>query len=153
STACPVVQTAQGPVLGDASNDGCTFLGIPYAAAPKGELRWKPPQPAAAWTTPRPSAAASSCPQTASMLGEASTDEDCLYLNVWVPAATSAEPAPTKRPVMVFVYGGGFSIGSGTVPLYDGTKLASTTGAIVVTLNYRLGAFGFLSNAALRAED
>ena len=150
--SCSVVQTAQGPVMGDGSDGGCTFLGIPYAAPPTGELRWKPPQPAAAWTTPRPSAAASACPQAASLLGEASTDEDCLYVNIWVPVATAAQPA-SKRPVMVFVYGGGFTTGSGTVPLYDGTKLASATGAVVVTLNYRLGPFGFLSNAALRAED
>ncbi len=135
--------------MGGDSRDACTYLGIPFAAPPTGDLRWKPPQPAAAWTTPRPSAAASSCPQTSSQLGQASTDEDCLYLDVWVPSA----PAAAARPVMVFVHGGGFAIGAGTVPLYDGTKLANATGALVVTLNYRLGAFGFLSNAALRAED
>jgi para-nitrobenzyl esterase len=147
--ACPIVQTARGPVMGDGSNDACSYRGIPFAAPPTGELRWKAPQPAAAWTTPRPSAAASSCPQTSSSLGEASTNEDCLYLNVWVPAG----PAESTRPIMVFVHGGGFTIGAGTVPLYDGTKLANATGAIVVTINYRLGAFGFLSSAALRAED
>jgi para-nitrobenzyl esterase len=151
--ACALVQTARGPVLGEATNDACTYRGIPFAAPPTGALRWKPPQPAAAWTTPRPSAAASACPQTSSLLGEPSTDEDCLYLNVWVPVATPPQPAPKARPVMVFVYGGGFTIGAGTVPLYEGTKLANATGAVVVTLNYRLGAFGFLSNAALRAED
>jgi para-nitrobenzyl esterase len=147
--ACPIVETGRGPVMGERSNDACSYRGIPFAAPPTGELRWKPPQPALAWTTPRPSAAASSCPQTSSPLGESSTNEDCLYLNVWVPAA----PAQSTRPVMVFVHGGGFTIGAGTVPLYDGTKLANATGAIVVTINYRLGAFGFLSNAALRAED
>jgi para-nitrobenzyl esterase len=153
SGACSLVQTTRGPVLGAASNGGCTYLGIPFAAPPTGALRWKAPQPAAAWTTPRPSAAASACPQTSSEMGEASTNEDCLYLNVRVPVATPTQPAPPTRPVMVFVYGGGFTVGAATVPLYDGTKLASATGAIVVTLNYRLGPFGFLSGAALRAED
>jgi para-nitrobenzyl esterase len=152
ATAC-FVQTALGPVQGKASGDACTYLGIPFAAPPTGALRWKAPQPAAPWTTPRPSAAASACPQPASEMGEASNNEDCLYLNVWVPAATPSQPAPKARPVMVFVYGGGFVIGSGTVPLYEATKLASATGAIVITLNYRLGPFGFLSGAALRAED
>jgi para-nitrobenzyl esterase len=135
--------------MGNASPDGCVYLGIPFAAPPTGALRWKPPQPAAAWTAPRPSVAASACPQTGSTMGQASTNEDCLYLNVWVPAG----PAQPSRPVMVFVYGGGYTVGSGTVPLYDGTKLANASGAIVVTLNYRLGAFGFFSNPALRAED
>lgn len=138
--------------MGRGANDACSYLGIPYAAPPTGDLRWKPPQPAAAWTKPRPSAAASACPQAASELGQASTDEDCLYLNVWVPSASRTDSA-SARPVMVFVHGGGFTTGAGTVPLYDGTKLANATGAIVVTINYRLGAFGFLSHPALRAED
>ena len=151
--ACGLVQTAQGPVLGAATSDACTYLGIPFAAPPTGALRWKAPQPAPAWTTPRPSAAASACPQPASEMGEASNSEDCLYLNVWVPVATPPQPAPATRPVMVFVHGGGFIVGAATVPLYDGTKLANATGAIVIGLNYRLGPFGFLSGAALRAED
>lgn len=149
-TACPIVKTDRGPVMGDGANGACTYLGIPYAAPPTGDLRWKPPQPAAAWTKPRRSAPASACPQAASDLGQASTDEDCLHLNVWAPAAPGGG---TTRPVMVFVHGGGFTTGAGTVPLYDGTKLANATGAVVVTINYRLGAFGFLSHPALRAED
>jgi para-nitrobenzyl esterase len=149
---CPLVQTAGGPVLGAASGAGCSYLGIPYAAPPQGALRWKPPAPAATWTTPRPSAAASPCPQQSSLFGVASTTEDCLYVNVWV-GANPGEPAPPSRPVMVFVHGGGFVWGLGSWPLYDGTKLANATGAVIVTLNYRLGPFGFLSSAALRAED
>jgi para-nitrobenzyl esterase len=146
---CPTVTTVNGPVEGKVSGGTCTYQGIPYAAPPTGGNRWKPPQPAASWVTPRPSAAASGCPQTTSEFGSPSSDEDCLYLNVWAP--TSAPKGPL--PVMVFVHGGSFLYGSGTFPLYDGTKLADATGNIVVTLNYRLGALGFLSNAALRAED
>jgi para-nitrobenzyl esterase len=149
ATSCPTIDTANGPVEGAISGGTCTYQGIPYAAPPTGGNRWKPPQPAASWTTPRPSAAASGCPQTASDFGTASSDEDCLYLNVWAPTAAPKGP----RPVMVFVHGGSFLYGSGTFSLYDGTKLADATGNIVVTLNYRLGALGFLSNAALRAED
>jgi para-nitrobenzyl esterase len=149
---CTVVKTANGPVEGMASGTTCTYQGIPYAAPPTSSLRWKPPQPAASWTTPRPSAAQSGCPQTSSPFGTASTDEDCLYLNVWTPPATTGV-TQSARPVMVFVHGGSFLYGSGTFGLYDGTKLATATGNVVVTLNYRLGALGFLSNAALRAED
>lgn len=147
-SACATVVTAQGSVMGEASSAACSYRGIPFAAPPVGDLRWKPPQPAAAWTKPRRSVASSSCPQEATQLGEASVDEDCLYLNVWVPNGTQP-----SRPVMVFVHGGGFTTGAGTLPLYDGTKLAVATGAVVVTINYRLGAFGFFSHPALRAED
>ncbi len=147
--ACALVKTKGGPVEGAMSSTTCAYEGIPYAAPPKGSLRWKAPQPAASWTAPRPSAPQSGCPQLTSYFGMASTDEDCLYLNVWVP-----EPRPSGAvPVMVFVHGGGFVSGSGTFPLYDGTNLAAATGNIVVTLNYRLGPFGFLSNAELRGED
>src|SRR6185312_15930718 len=148
--ACGIVQTSLGPVESAADGDTCSFLGIPYAAPPVGPNRWRPPQPAAAWTAPRASAVASSCAQLPyPLLGVTSDDEDCLYLNVFVPNPPPAKPAP----VMVFVHGGGFVIGAASSPLYDGSNLASATGAIVVTIQYRLGAFGFLSNAALRAED
>jgi para-nitrobenzyl esterase len=83
------------------------------------------------------------------VFGTPSSDEDCLYLNVWTPPDRASSPAP----VMVFVHGGSFLYGSGTFPLYDGTNLARASGHVVVTLNYRLGALGYLSNAALRAED
>jgi para-nitrobenzyl esterase len=148
AVSCPVVQTANGPVQSETTDAPCKYLGIPYAAPPVGALRWKAPQPAASWTTPRPSQAASACPQVSSEFGYASTDEDCLYLNVW-----SANPSATAAPVMVFVHGGSFLYGSGTFGLYDGTHLAEATGHVIVTMNYRLGALGFLSNPALRAED
>jgi para-nitrobenzyl esterase len=149
ASACPLIQTANGPFQGATSGATCTFEGIPYAAPPTGPLRWKAPQPAASWTKPRLSAPASGCPQLASEFGTASTEEDCLYLNVWTPTSASSG----SRPVMVFVHGGSFLYGSGTFGLYDGANLAAATGNIVVTLNYRLGALGFLSSPALRAED
>ena len=149
SAGCPTIQTANGPLLAGTDGVTCNYKGIPYAAPPTGDLRWKAPQPAASWTTPRPSFPASGCPQAASQFGTASSDEDCLYLNVWAPISPAAKPAP----VMVFVHGGSFLYGSGTFPLYDGSNLAAATGNLVVTLNYRLGALGFLSNPALRAED
>jgi para-nitrobenzyl esterase len=149
TSGCETVMTANGPVEGVMEGATCSYAGIPYAAPPTGPLRWKAPQPPASWTTPRPSAIASGCPQPVSDFGIASEDEDCLYLNVWAPKS----PASSGKPVMVFVHGGSFLYGSGGFPLYDGTNLATATGNIVVTLNYRLGALGFLSSALLRAED
>ncbi len=153
SISCATAMTLGGPVMGNPSGATCAYEGIPYAAPPTGDLRWKPPQPAAPWTAPRPSALASVCPQDASSFGDASMTEDCLYLNVWKPAVAAPSDAGSGAPVMVFVHGGSFEYGSGSYPLYDGTHLAATTKNLVVTLNYRLGALGFLSNPALRAED
>jgi para-nitrobenzyl esterase len=146
---CPVTNPSQGPLVGLASGAVCAYEGVPYAAPPTGDLRWKPPAPPASWTTPRPSAFASGCPQGSSDFGVASSDEDCLYLNVWTPSVHPVKPLA----VMVFVHGGSFVWGSGSFPLYDATNLASATGNVVVTINYRLGALGFLSLPELRAED
>jgi para-nitrobenzyl esterase len=146
---CPVTNPSQGPLLGVPSGSVCAYEGIPYAAPPTGDLRWKPPATPVSWSTPRPSAFASGCPQGSSEFGVPSSDEDCLYLNVWTPSVHPDKPLP----VMVFVHGGSFIWGSGSFPLYDGTNLATATGNIVVTINYRLGALGFLSLPELRAED
>jgi para-nitrobenzyl esterase len=133
------------------------FLGIPFAAPPVGDLRWKPPQPAAAW---RPARAATSygaqCMQPArsktsvyyEYAGDQPTSEDCLYLNVWAPS--DAEGA--KLPVMVWIYGGGFQQGSAANPVFDGSRLAHR-GVIVVSINYRVGIFGFLAHPELTAES
>jgi para-nitrobenzyl esterase len=155
AASCGQTMTKSGPVLGQKSGATCAYDGIPFAAPPTGDLRWKAPQPPQAWTTPRPSVFGSGCPQSTSPFGAASTDEDCLYLNVWTPPPQKANPLTwgAPRPVMVFVHGGGYVYGSGAYPLYDGTNLADTTGNIVVTIDYRLGPFGFLSNPALRDED
>src|SRR5262249_29285728 len=123
-----------------------TFLGIPYAAPPVGDLRWKPPQPPASWTTPRDATAFGTiCPQSAS------TDEDCLFLNVYVPTK-ALKHAPRRRyPVMVWVHGGAYFLGAGSQ--FDPTKMVTTGDVIVVTINYRLGALGFLAHAALSTES
>ncbi len=153
---CPLTRTNDGPVQGNASGAACAYEGIPYAAPPVGDLRWKAPAPRAAWTTPPPSVLGPWCPQlpvtgpwAAFGVSTPALDEDCLYLNVWAPAPRPTSPAP----VMVFIHGGSSEYGSGGQSLYDGTNLATATGNLVVTINYRLGALGFLSNPELRAED
>ncbi|MBI4955491.1 MAG: carboxylesterase family protein [Myxococcales bacterium] len=127
------------------------FLGIPYAAAPVGALRWRAPEPPAGWTGVRNATVkGSACPQTVPLLGDVG-DEDCLYLNVHTPEPRPATPAP----VMVWIHGGGFTLGEG-VQTDGGTKgerLALASGHVVVSFNYRLGALGFLAERHLSAED
>ncbi|MGA2400733.1 MAG: carboxylesterase family protein [Syntrophobacteraceae bacterium] len=132
-----------GPVV---RNDSGIYKGIPYAAPPKGKLRWQPPQPVAGWTEPRAfDEFGPACPQSGY---DGRMDEDCLSLNVWTPAHRENE----KLPVMVWIHGGAFLSGSGSDELYDGTAL-SKKGVVVVTLNYRLGSFGFLAHPLLSAES
>ncbi|MCW5889337.1 MAG: carboxylesterase family protein [bacterium] len=141
----PTVQTANGPVTGTVTDRMGAFLGVPYAAPPDGGLRWKPPQAPAPWAAPRDATAfGNACPQSAG------TDEDCLFLNVYVP--TKALKHPRRRvPVMVWMHGGAYFLGSGSQ--FDPTKLVTTGGVIVVTVNYRLGALGFLAHPGLSAES
>jgi para-nitrobenzyl esterase len=127
------------------------FLGIPYAAPPTGARRWRAPEATEAWSTPREATRfGSPCPQVEMFSGKRmeGTSEDCLFLNVWTPAL---QPA-TRAPVMVFIHGGGFTMGTGGMPLYDGTALAHA-GVVLVNMNYRLGALGFLGHPALSAES
>ncbi|MBZ5633337.1 MAG: carboxylesterase family protein [Acidobacteriia bacterium] len=126
------------------------FKGIPFAAPPVGSLRWRAPQPAAHWDGVRQSDAFGPvCMQNAAGGGGGQqVSEDCLYLNVW----TAAKSASEKRPVMVWIYGGGYNTGSGSQPDYDGEALAKK-GAVVVTINYRLGVFGFFSYPELTRES
>jgi para-nitrobenzyl esterase len=138
----PVAGTANGAVRGLASGAVDEFLGIPYAAPPVGALRWQPPQPAASWSGVRDATQfAPHCPQAASPFGQASTSEDCLFLNVFTPSHQRA-----GSPVMVWIHGG--ALVTGESDDYNPAKLVED-GVTVVTINYRLGALGFLAHPAL----
>jgi para-nitrobenzyl esterase len=138
-----VVGLADGPIRGKAVGRTDEYLGIPYAAPPVGPLRWRPPQPPAHWHAIRSATAfGPHCPQPAGVFGRASTSEDCLYLNVFAPAGHRG----TGLPVMVWIHGGGFV--GGESDDYDPSGLVAD-GVIVVTINYRLGALGFLAHPAL----
>jgi para-nitrobenzyl esterase len=142
--AGPVAVTVNGAVRGTTSGPVNEFLGIPYAAPPVGALRWRPPQPAANWPGVRAATQfAPHCPQLASPFGQASTSEDCLFLNVFTP---SHGQAGAHYPVMVWIHGGALVTGESND--YDPTKLVDD-GVTVVTINYRLGALGFLADPAL----
>jgi para-nitrobenzyl esterase len=144
TTGAPVVGTAGGPVRGLATAQVDEFLGIPYAAPPLGALRWRPPQPAAPWSGVRDATRAGSpCPQAASAFGTSSTDEDCLFLNVYTPPRAGRGAG---LAVMVWIHGGSLAVGEGDG--YDPTSLVGH-GVVVVTINYRLGALGFLAHPAL----
>ncbi len=148
------VRTDAGLVSGVVADESAgvrAYKGLPFAAPPVGDLRWKPPQPVPAWEGVRACTAPGPwCPQPRPILGQAPdrASEDCLYLNVWAPAKT----ADGRLPVMVWIHGGGFTTGSGGSPLYDGTALARR-GAVLVTINYRLGPFGFLAHPLLSKES
>ena len=153
------VRVGNGQLAGamTASSGIAAFKGVPYAAAPVGDLRWRAPQPVAAWEGVRDAKAFSpSCvqnivdarkPWTYEFMAHGTTSEDCLYLNVWTPAKAVTE----RHPVLMFIHGGANTEGSGSVPVYDGSGLASK-GLVVVTINYRLGPFGFLAHPELTAE-
>ena len=140
-----VVRTDDGVLSGAAAGPVDEYLGIPYAAPPVGALRWEPPAPAAHWTGVRQATQfAPHCAQVASPFGTASTSEDCLYLNVYAPAGASLHGS--TLPVMVWIHGGALVWGQSDT--FDPTPLVQR-GVIVVTLNYRLGALGFLADSAL----
>jgi len=154
------VQVDSGKISGIPANpDGIrVFKGIPFGAPPVGDLRWKEPQPVAKWGgVYKADHFRDVCIQppgqgrqniAVDVPGSPKMSEDCLYLNVWTGAAKASE----KRPVMVWIYGGAFTEGAGSIGLYDGDVLAKK-GAVVVTLNYRLGPFGFFAHPALAAES
>src|SRR5262249_52469278 len=154
SAASDVVTVEGGQLRGARAGGVRVFKGIPFAAPPVGALRWKPPQPVVAWSgvkaadrfgaqcmqEPYPAGSPyASAPQP--------TSEDCLYLNVWTAAGSH-----DRRPVMVWIHGGGWTRGSGSTPTYDGAALAKK-GVGVVTANYRLGVLGFLADPELRKES
>jgi len=135
------VQTTTGPVCGTVTNGDTVWLGIPYAAPPVGKLRWTPPQPHASWNA---TLAATSFGSMCQSPRNVPSSEDCLFLNVWRP------PGGTRLPVLFHIHGGGFFGGSGND---DYTLLANTGHEVVVSINYRLGIFGFLANSALGAHS
>lgn len=138
------VQTTTGPVCGFVDNGDAAWLGIPYAAPPVGNLRWQPPQPHDPWTdTLQATSAASECLQGSATHPAGS--EDCLYLNVVQPSGTTAS---SGRPVVVHIHGGGFSGGNS-----DGALVLPNNGDVYVSINYRLGIMGFLSDPALGAHS
>ncbi|WP_165977966.1 carboxylesterase/lipase family protein [Nonomuraea diastatica] len=140
-----VVQTTDGPVRGKVTADSRLFQGIPYAAPPVGALRWRAPAPVTPWTAVREATKpGSACPRRESPNEPRQGSEDCLYLNVATPAAASSR----RLPVMVFVHGGGFTSGSGG--MYDATRVVKRGQVIVVSMEYRLGALGFLAHPGLR---
>ena len=149
------VKTEQGQVAGtlEKSSGIRAFKGIPFAEPPVGELRWKPPQPVKRWTVERKAAQfGPRCMQRAVFgdMGFRSNgmSEDCLYLNVWTPAKSGRE----RLPVLVYFYGGGFVAGDGSEPRYDGESMARQ-GLVAVTVNYRLGPFGFMAHPELTGES
>ena len=152
--ALPSVQTTSGPVVGTAEQDGLrVFKGIPFAAPPVGKLRWQPPQPVEKWTEPQTvTTFRAQCMQRrifGDMVFRAGTmSEDCLFLNVWTPAKSAGD----RLPVLVYFYGGGFIAGDGSEPRYDGAAMARR-GIVALTVNYRLGVFGFLAHPELTAES
>ncbi len=141
-----LVTTQSGDLRGVEDGDMFAFRGIPYAAPPMGDLRWKAPQDPASWTGERDAGEfGSTCPQAATDFGGGSLNEDCLYLNVSTPGIEGS------RPVMVWIHGGAFVSGSGSEAGYNPTRLVREN-VVVVTLNYRIGALGFLPHPALTDE-
>src|SRR5262245_16917145 len=147
--SAPVVQTEGGAVRGAEIDGGFVFRGLPYAAPPTGSLRWQAPQPAPAWDEVRDATEfAPSCPQQAGLFAPPGPlDEDCLYLNVYTSGLGDA--GASGRPVLVWIHGGGLAVDAARN--YDPTSLAAE-GTVVVTVNYRLGALGFLSHPALASQ-
>ncbi|MEW2119457.1 carboxylesterase family protein [Streptomyces sp. NPDC005474] len=143
--AVTTVRTHDGLVRGAAHHGYRTFEGIPYAAPPVGHLRWTPPHRPTPWSGVRDATRpASACPQPAGEVPGGSTDEDCLHLNITTP--DDAAPAH-PRPVIVWLHGGGFTTGAGSS--YDAHRIATRGDVVVVTVNYRLGALGFLAHSGL----
>ncbi len=152
-TTMEVPQLDDGPISGVLEDGVWTYKGVPFAAPPVGELRWQEPQPVEPWSDVLVcDSYGPSCPQPMSdwtgMMDVGYTDEDCLYLNVWTPAQTPDE----KLPVMVWIHGGAFTSGAGSLSIYDGHNLAEKD-VVVVTINYRLGALGLMAHPLLSEES
>ena len=153
----PVATIDSGAIAGTEADGVEAFLGIPYAAPPLGELRWRAPQPVSPWEGVRQATTyGSDCIQAPNDIEKIQTvsSDDCLYINVWRPSAGAAGSkevdADEKLPVLVWIHGGGFVGGGSSIPWYDGSAFARN-GIIVVSLNYRLGRLGFFAHPALLA--
>jgi para-nitrobenzyl esterase len=152
--AGPQVKVAAGTLEGTLEKSGIrSFKGIPFAAPPVDSLRWKAPQPAAAWTGVRKAQQFGPRAMQTAVFGDMGfrsngMSEDCLYLNVWAPALKGKE----SLPVLVYFYGGGFVAGDGSEARYDGESMAQK-GIVALTVNYRLGAFGFMAHPELSGES
>jgi len=156
------IKTESGLISGISGQDAnvMVFKGIPFAAPPLADLRWKEPQPVKSWNGVRKCDTFGPCapqkrgivfpPYTAEMMvpAEGAINEDCLYLNVWTAAKSTAD----KRPVIVFIHGGSFGGGSGSIAIYNGESMAAK-GVVFVTINYRLGGFGFFAHPELTKES
>jgi para-nitrobenzyl esterase len=148
ANAAPTATVSEGVLTGLSGDGVARFLGVPYAQPPVGPNRWKAPYPPQPWTGVRNATQfGATCPQAATLFGPATANEDCLTLNVYTPEPASTAP----RPVLFYIHGGGFWDGSGSY--YDASVLARKTDAVVVTINYRLGVFGFLTTSGLTAEN
>lgn len=145
-----IVEVTGGIIEGVEQDGIFTYKGIPFAAPPVGDLRWKAPAPVAPWEgIKKADAFCDACMQAENAMGNtAPVNEDCLYLNVWTPAKKVDE----NIPVIYWVHGGGYSGGSTSIPMYDGTGFAKK-GAVMVAVAYRLGPFGFLAHPELSAES
>lgn len=145
-----VVETQDGPVVGRIFDEIAIFKGIPYAAPPVGNLRFRPPEPPLPWKEPfRAVRFGSICPQDETLSpAPGQMGEDCLSLNIWGPEKS----ASLLLPVMVWLHGGGFSTGAGSIPIFDGAYFARK-GIVLVTINYRLNVLGFLAHPELTAES
>jgi para-nitrobenzyl esterase len=159
SAQLSVIQTVNGLVSGYKNGDISIFKGIPFASPPVGDLRWKAPQPAKSWTGVLKCEKFSASPMQRKpepfmmwteefITPPENLSEDCLYLNIWTPAKTAKD----KLAVFVWIYGGGFSSGSAACAVYDGEEI-SKKGVIFVSINYRVGVFGFLAHPQLSSES
>lgn len=154
----PVVHTPEGSVTGISQDGVLVFKGIPFAKPPVGNLRWKPPQPVSAWNgvlkadhfSPAcmQERIGSMLPWTEPFMVQGPMSEDCLYLNVWTSSTRPAQP----MPVYVYIYGGAFQQGATSVAVYDGANIAKKN-VVFVSLNYRVGVFGFLADSQLTKES
>ena len=147
--ADPTAKVEQGLLQGTVEEGLTVYRGIPFAAPPTGELRWRPPQPTSPWEGVRHADKfAPECVQRPGQGESPSMSEDCLYLNIWTPAKSASD----RVPVLVWIYGGGFNAGATSVPTYSGEVLARK-GVVLVSIAYRVGALGFLAHPALSAES